>query len=425
MAYWESTEKYPATQPEIWNATSNIIWDGSVIHDLCGKNIRHHKMPTEEIHPRVRLSTEAGDKIRILGVKFNNIKRPLYNDGSIILNIVGYEILRGSREGAKSILAKGIFKNMRKYDIPEETGDVQGLYPNYPYNDLRPDSFFHKGLTLPISLPPLVPDLPLLTGKRTEDLQVYPASIIKAPPLDEYSQRVFTFHTPELPFRLPYLNAFETRIYGKYKGEATGYFKKSEEHPGEKLLRNIPIIFAAILGVGYALEKFKGKQNYKKLPVQLAHYSPLYEEAQYSLTLSPTLYSGTGGQLIQSNIPSALTQPAANLTSAGVAASSGLSVFSGPYAASTIVDAFLDGFTDLGNMATGGLLSENLLRLEVATNDNTQIATPGAVGGGMSQESEGTPWKSLPSILRGAFSIPGFLVYTAEGANVLIDLFYR
>jgi hypothetical protein len=196
MAYWESTEKYPATQPDIWDTTSNIIWDGSVIHDLCGKNIRHHKMPTEEIHPRVRLSTEKGDKIRILGVKFNNIKRPLFNDGSIILNIVGYEILRGSREGAKSILAKGIFKNMRKYDIPEETGDVQGLYPNYPYNDLRPDSFFHKGIPFPIPLPSFIPPLPLLTGKRTEDLQVYPASIIKAPPLDGYSQRVFTFHTP-------------------------------------------------------------------------------------------------------------------------------------------------------------------------------------------------------------------------------------
>ena len=35
MGYWQSTEKYPDQQPEIWD-------------DLCGKHIRHHKMPTEE-----------------------------------------------------------------------------------------------------------------------------------------------------------------------------------------------------------------------------------------------------------------------------------------------------------------------------------------------------------------------------------------
>jgi len=38
MAYWQSTEKYPATKPEIWG-------------DLCGKHIRHHKFPTEETGP--------------------------------------------------------------------------------------------------------------------------------------------------------------------------------------------------------------------------------------------------------------------------------------------------------------------------------------------------------------------------------------
>ena len=84
----------------------------------------------------------------VLGVEFENIERPKFNDGSYIPNIVVYEILRGSREGAKSILGKGIFKNMRKYSVPDAEdllqSGVQGLYPNYPFNDLRDDIFFSE-----------------------------------------------------------------------------------------------------------------------------------------------------------------------------------------------------------------------------------------------------------------------------------------
>ena len=135
MAYWQSTEKYPATKPEIWA-------------DLCGKEIRHHKFPTEETGPSLILSRSNGTKIRILGVEFGNIERPKDNDGNYIPNIIGYEILRGSREGNKSILAKGIFRNMRQYEIPDNEGVLGpniGLYPNFPYNDLRADVYHWDG----------------------------------------------------------------------------------------------------------------------------------------------------------------------------------------------------------------------------------------------------------------------------------------
>ena len=36
MGYWESTERYPSDRPDIWG-------------DLCGKPIRHHKIPTEAV----------------------------------------------------------------------------------------------------------------------------------------------------------------------------------------------------------------------------------------------------------------------------------------------------------------------------------------------------------------------------------------
>ena len=123
MGYWESTEKYPAN-PEVWE-------------DLCYKQIRHHKMPSNET---IHIHNQGGDKIVILGVEFSNIQPPVDLDGNPITEIVGYEILRGSREGNKSIVAKGIFANMLEFNINGQTSK-KGLMQNYPYNDVRPDPF--------------------------------------------------------------------------------------------------------------------------------------------------------------------------------------------------------------------------------------------------------------------------------------------
>jgi hypothetical protein len=251
MGYWESTERYPANRPDIWG-------------DLCGKPIRHHKFPTEEVggaNSPLHISTTAGDLINILGVEFTNIGRPKYNDGTYIPNVVGYEILRGSRAGAKSILAKGLFRNMRKYTIPNAEnliGDsVQGLYPNYPYNDLRPDVYFHDGVANSIN--------------RTEGCDNYTQSIRDFKPLGSasavagdpsgYSKTVFSFSSPDLMFTKPFLNAYETRLYGEVSGNSSGYFKASEDHPQFKLLRNGAAIIASVIGVGYAMHKVLGTRS--------------------------------------------------------------------------------------------------------------------------------------------------------------------
>jgi hypothetical protein len=411
MAYWQSTERYPATKPEIYNASSNPIWDSiSPEHDLCGEYIRHHKMPTEEVNNALKLSTTDGQFIRILGVKFLNIKRPLFNDGTVIPNIVGYEILRGSREGAKSIMAKGIFKNMREYTLQDDedsinTSQLQGLYPNYPYNDLRDDVFFHTGGGI--------------TGKRTEDLQVYTKSIVDAPPLSGVSRDVFTFHTPELPFRKPYLNAYETRFYGKYKGESIGYFRKSEEHPGQKLLLNYPIIYAALLGMGYAFTQFKGKKNNNNLPVKFVHHNHDYAENTYTgqaIYLSGTqliLNPGSGRRLSQ---PGSIPSP-------GAAAFVG--VDTAQTSSDILFNQILQGFTDFTQIVDGGITTEIQSELKNTENATTISLTGGTEGSGTEIQYEGTNFKSLPTIIRAAMSIPGFMVYTSEGANVLIDLFYN
>jgi hypothetical protein len=55
-------------------------------------------------------------------------------------NIAAFKIVRGDRSTNKSIIAKGILRNVGKYN--REGTDY--YYPNYPYNDLRPDPFINS-----------------------------------------------------------------------------------------------------------------------------------------------------------------------------------------------------------------------------------------------------------------------------------------
>ena len=263
MGYWESTERYP-NKPEVFN--SNI--PGREEFDLCNQPIRHHRMPSEEVDERVNLNTSDGNTMRILGVQFNNILRPVDNDGNIIPGIVGYEILRGSRENNRSILAKGIFRNMREYELrPEDNivedpeSAIQGVYPNYPYNELDDgpgDIFFHQG----------EPDSFYKNTNRTYGNDSYTESISRFFPLTGYRKDVFTFHSPDLMFKKPFLNAYETRIYGTKFGQSSGNFIPTEQHPKQKLLRNAAAVVSAILGMAYALSEVSGLEDTTVLPVQ-------------------------------------------------------------------------------------------------------------------------------------------------------------
>ncbi len=151
-------------------------------------------------------------------------------------------------------LLKGLFRNMREYDLPNAEnligGSVQGLYPNHPYNDLRPDPYFHTGSGT--------------SGTNiTKGCDSWAESIRDYPPLSGYSKKVFTLSSPELMFTKPFLNAYETRLYGQVSGNSSGYFIPSEEHPKFKLLRGGAAIISAVLGVGYAMQQIRGSQKQK------------------------------------------------------------------------------------------------------------------------------------------------------------------
>ena len=217
MGYWESVNTYPDDKPEIWG-------------DLCGKPIRHHKMPSNET---MHIHSQGGDKIYVLGVEFANISHPVDENGNPLADIVGYEILRGSREGNRSIVAKGMFNNMWEYTPQAGSSTTRkGLYQNYPYNDLRPDPF-------------LTPDFTALDTGGSEEAE-------SASKLSTYKKNYFSFHSPETAFIRPYLGGNHIKIYTEERGTVTGSFQVPHKHPKHKLLTDGAFGAAIVVGLGLA-----------------------------------------------------------------------------------------------------------------------------------------------------------------------------
>ncbi len=232
MGYWESTELYPANQPDIWNSFPNT--PGSPLN-LCGKPIRHHKMPDETVPGMPDIFNPGGTKIRLLGVEFSNILAPRDNNGVPIPSVVGYQILRGSREGNKTILAKGLINNMRTYPIPGTT--TTGLYQNYPYNDLGPDDYLTDKFQGSQS------------GDNWIGLPGDPA------PLTGYSDKIFSFHSPDVSFTNPYLNPYDLKVYSTHWGNSLGSFTTPYKHPKHKLISNFTRLVIDAIALSVTLKR--------------------------------------------------------------------------------------------------------------------------------------------------------------------------
>lgn len=138
FAYWESADTYPCNE-DIWG-------------DLAGQPIRHHKFPDVLVSPIFESSSYnltdtltpivENKAIFPIGVKINTSQIiSLITQSNLTQeqkgSIVGFKIVRGDRSTNRSIIAKGILRNVGKY-----TREAQTFYfPNYPYNDLQVDPF--------------------------------------------------------------------------------------------------------------------------------------------------------------------------------------------------------------------------------------------------------------------------------------------
>ena len=203
MGYWESSEKYPDDNSVVWNQPGNTGGD----YNLCGKNIRHHKFPDNRRDGHFNNVNNNINLIRVLGVTFENITAPLDINNNIITSVVGYEILRGSREGQKSIIAKGMVNNIKQYNVIDAKNSAPlgqtVLMQNYPYNDISTSDPFYEGNV----------------GMTT---------------LNNYA----SFHSPDTTFQNPYLGNFNLRIYGYIHGKMSGCYNAPYKHPEFKILGN-------------------------------------------------------------------------------------------------------------------------------------------------------------------------------------------
>ena len=269
MGYWESSEKYPDNKPDIWNSSSQCWTDVpyfnglpvlNTTYDLCGQYIRHHKFPDNALNQNTyhflanpNTATENNNnQIRLMGVYFENIIYPKDNDGNDISGIVGYEILRGSREGNKSIIAKGMLNNLRTFEIKGSVAanKSQGLYPNYPFNTITPPSGLQPP---PISTglgghvigynDPYI-RIPVTTGAQNSNDPILN---------QEVPEDMMTFHSPDTMFKTPFLSVTELKLYGQLNGTSQQQFITPSDHPQFKLLSDTATIVMIVGGIVEAI----------------------------------------------------------------------------------------------------------------------------------------------------------------------------
>jgi len=243
MGYWESTETYPDNKPDIWNASGHCytpVTTPDIAYDLCAQHIRHHKFPDNALSPQVNhFVSNNGLYIRILGVNFKNIYYPKDNEGKDIPGIVGYEILRGSREGNRTIIAKGMINNFRSYKIQGMASNAIGLYPNHPFNTIDP----------------------VMTNNNDDPYFKADSSFTTDIP-----SNLITFHSPDTNFRTPFLSGSELKLYGSLHGTSSQQFIIPDKHPQFKLMSNAAIIFMFLGGLTEMAIAGLGEMKRQKIP---------------------------------------------------------------------------------------------------------------------------------------------------------------
>jgi hypothetical protein len=222
MAGYSSQENYPDNEPDIWG-------------DLCGQPVMHHKFPDFTDSPILTHFTGNGT-IRVMGIFLTNVFAPTDNTGAIIPNIQGYEILRDVRNGNESVLAKGMINNMRTYT--DNVGN-NGLFSNYPYNDLAPDPYLTNDV-----------------GSFNHGHAGWGGAGV--PYLSGYRNDIMSFHSPDTVFQHPYLGSGDPtlppdqtvhlKVIMGMTGTSYGQFVQPYKHPLFKVLTDFDSAIADFIG---------------------------------------------------------------------------------------------------------------------------------------------------------------------------------
>ncbi len=414
MGYWESTEKYPDNIPNVWNSSSQC-WTGTTApqHDLCAQYIRHHKFPDNDTTPETyhfRKDPTTGENfIRILGVEFNNIVFPKDNDGFDIPGIVGYEILRGSREGNKSIIAKGMLNNMRPYQ-PLNVGGVQrlGLYPNHPFNTILADNV--TGATDPYIIYGREPWLSSgEPGVNSSFDEIFSKPV--NPTIGQIPRNIITFHSPDTNFRTPYLSAVELKLYGRVGGATEQQFITPNKHPKVKLISNLATWVMILNGIAQGIIASLGKRTINQ------------PGAGYTRKFGPDISGGALLNPIPGNINNQITTTTQEYTN-NDNFGTGLGT---PYG--TYTSDFNDWFTNGGALFETFVPGSQSLSDIYDTFNQAGFEKKGGIYTAPSFANELSPLQYFQGSAAANFIGPGlaitkFLYYFSEGADIALRVIY-
>lgn len=412
MGYWESSEKYPDRKPEIWNASYDPKLSGTTqtTWDLCNKPIRHHKMPEDVINNDAKYSRavmldgsgniiaspdyRGATHLQVVGVKFSNVKPPVFidDDGNaqVIPGIVGYEILRGSRTGNKSVVAKGIVNNMRVY---KDIDGTEGLYANYPYNPVK-----NVSGTIDPTL-----SFTEVNGNGSNYTAVTESHVKK---------NFFTFHSPDTSFYKPFLSVKELKIYTELGNSKNvkGTFDPAPGHPKQKLITNIASTAALLLGIAEAVFAMKGEESWQS-------------EGHKSLNIGLTgayggaLGSGVGTWRAPATGPFVGGSTYLTLQNIDTVADVGIS---------TAAQAALGGFSSLGGAS---LISGNNARLnylgELVSVQGINLGTgTGYVGPSSTKVHKEGTLSGMPTPIAAFAALPTLYTLATAAAAKTLDLIY-
>jgi len=404
MGYWQSSERYPNNRPDIWNP-SKYCWTGPLAqiqqgqtegyYDLCGKNIRHHKFPedfinnsanTEVMHfrpttPAFNAAT-SGDEyfIRIMGVMFENIVLPKDQDGNDIPGIVGYEILRGSREGNKTIVAKGMVNNFRTFELKGALAKNRtGLYPNYPYNTIQPIGFSSNSNDHNyLYNDPYIKNVGNNNNVVNQDI-----------PTD-----IFTFHSPDTMFRTPFLSTTEFKLYGSLNGYADMNFQEPNGHPKFKLLSDYVVLPMILAGVAEAIISMIGRRTIN----------------------APTIVPGSGASDAAGAASAAALAAVPALSTAAVTYNTFINTYYSSGQALADVFLMLGG----GYGATQLAIADTTLAGAISTAAIAGTTVPATIAGTI----ELPDFAYLDPITRSLGALNQIVYYFSEGADIALKIFY-
>ena len=272
MGYYECLDLTYPDLPELWG-------------ELACQKIRRHRMPSHNLthlyesggcgeqlqiffdEDGNEFETTAytwieGDCVNLLGIQVSNVTPPLDTNGNPIEDILGFRILYSKRDSNKSILHKGLIFNVRQETVGEAPSAELIAFPNYPFNDGKPDLFLSQSQT---------------PEQSEDDDTIWSRGIIP---------NYWTYHSPDIFYKeMKQEFGSEFKLYTKEFGGIFGNIGEVYRHPDQSPYKEDGVVSAAYLNQ-YANQVDLVGNFSKYTPLTQDFFLPfLIEQSQYLLPI--------------------------------------------------------------------------------------------------------------------------------------------